>query len=139
MSRDFPSTFFCSIYFFFLLLVSCFYTLRPFQIVLLTLSCGAGRREIMRFVGRRVQGIYPCVPSFYTVSQLGELRNLPVSAPHMQNGELWSLKALLRGIFHSSPILTSGWVKNRYCCAWLVFPRGVELLFQFPSCNSGTT
>ena len=54
LSRDFPSTFFCSIYFFFLLLVSCFYTLRPFQIVLLTLSCGAGRREIRRFEGRRV-------------------------------------------------------------------------------------
>ena len=30
----------------------------------------------------------PCVPSFYTVSQLGELRNLPITAPHMQNGEL---------------------------------------------------
>ena len=51
LSRDFPSTFFCSIYFVFLLLVSCFYTLRPFQIVLLTSSCGAGRREIRRFVG----------------------------------------------------------------------------------------
>ena len=36
--------------FFFLLHVSCFYTLRPLQIVLLTLSCGAGRREIRRFL-----------------------------------------------------------------------------------------
>ena len=39
---------------FFLLLVSCFYILRPLQIVLLTSSCGAGRREIRRFVGGRV-------------------------------------------------------------------------------------
>ena len=53
LSREFPSTFFCSNYFFFLLLVCCFY-IRPFQIVLLTSSCGAGRREIRRFVGRRV-------------------------------------------------------------------------------------
>jgi len=53
-----------------LLLVSCFYTLRPFQIVLLISSCGADRREIRRFVERRVQGIAPYVPSFYTVSQL---------------------------------------------------------------------
>ena len=56
LSRDFPSTFFCSI-FFYLLLVSCFYTVRPFQIVLLPSSCGAGRREIRRFVGRRIWGI----------------------------------------------------------------------------------
>ena len=74
LSRDFPSTFFCSIYFLLCLLVSCF------QIVPLTSSCGAGRREIRRLVGRRVQGISPCVPSFYTVSQLGELRNLPITA-----------------------------------------------------------
>ena len=39
------------------LLCSClshFYTLRSFQIVLLTSSCGAGKREIRRFVGGRV-------------------------------------------------------------------------------------
>ena len=53
-ARDFPTTFFCSISFFFLLLVSCFYTLWPFQIVLLTPSCGAGRREISRFAGIRI-------------------------------------------------------------------------------------
>ena len=52
--------------------------LRPFQIVLLASSCGAGRREIRRIVGRRVQGISPCVPSFYTVSQLRELRNYKI-------------------------------------------------------------
>ena len=33
------------------------------QIVLLTLSCGAGRREVRMFVGGRVYGIAPCVPS----------------------------------------------------------------------------
>ena len=53
-----PSNFSCSkfssSFLFIFLLVSCFYTLRPFQIVLLTSSCGAGRREIRRFVGRRV-------------------------------------------------------------------------------------
>ena len=50
----FPFHFFLFNLFFFLLLVSCFYTLRPFQIVLLTSSYGGGRREIRRFVGRRV-------------------------------------------------------------------------------------
>ena len=47
--RDFPSNFSCSIFFF--LLVSCFYFLRPLQIVLVTSSCGACRREIRRFGG----------------------------------------------------------------------------------------
>ncbi len=69
--------------------LACFCTLRPFQIVLITSELWKRqRREIRRFVGRRVQGIASCVPSFYTVSQLGELRNLPITAPHMQNGEL---------------------------------------------------
>ena len=31
-------------------------------------------------------------------------------------------KAPLKGIFHSSPVLTAGRVKNRYRCAWLVYP-----------------
>ena len=54
LSRDFPPTFSVQFLFSF---SSCFlflYTLRPFQIVLLIKSCGASRREIRRFVGRRV-------------------------------------------------------------------------------------
>ena len=40
-----------------------------------------------------------------------------------------SLKAPLRGIFHSSPVLlTGGRVKHGYCCAWHVYPSGVILL-----------
>ena len=54
ISRDFRSNFSCSIFFF--LLASCFLFLhfKALQIVLLTSSCGAGRREIRRFVGGRV-------------------------------------------------------------------------------------
>jgi len=41
-----------------------------------------------------------------------------------------SLKAQLRGIFHSSPVLTAGQVKNWYRCAWLVYPSGAKLLLS---------
>ena len=51
---------------------------------------------------------------FFTVSQLGGLRK-PITATLMQNVELWSQKAHLRRIFHSSPVLTSGRVKHPYC------------------------
>ena len=37
--------------------LSCFYTLRPLHIPLLTSSCGADRRDIKRCVGGRVGGI----------------------------------------------------------------------------------
>ena len=53
-SKRFPFHLFLLIFFFLLASFSCFYTLRPFQVVLLTLSCGAGKREIRRFVGGRV-------------------------------------------------------------------------------------
>ena len=66
IKRDFPSNFSCSIFLF--LLASCFYSLRPLQIVLLTLRWGAGRTEIRRFVGGRVQGIGPCCPLCYSLS-----------------------------------------------------------------------
>ena len=36
----------------------------------------------------------------------------------------------MRGIFHSSPVLTAGWVKNWYCCAWLIHPSGIRLLLS---------
>ena len=54
ISRDFPSNFTCSICFF--LLTSCFLFLhfKSLQIVLLTSSWRAGRREILRFVGGRI-------------------------------------------------------------------------------------
>ena len=54
ISIDFPSNNSCTVFFFLLASCSCFYTLRPLQIVILTLSCGTSRREMMRFVGRRV-------------------------------------------------------------------------------------
>ena len=55
ISRDFSSNFSCSLFFF--LLASCFLFL-DFEAspnrILVTLSCGAGRREIRKFVGGRV-------------------------------------------------------------------------------------
>ena len=56
ISRAFPSNF-SKFSFFFLLLISCFYPLRPIQIVLVTSSCGAGRRD--KEVWRR-KGIRDC-------------------------------------------------------------------------------
>ena len=70
IKRDFPSNFSWSIFFF--LLASCFYSLRPLQIVLLKLSWRAGRTEIRRFVGGRVQGIGPCCPLCYSLSDKGK-------------------------------------------------------------------
>ena len=46
--------------------------------------------------------------------RLSEILRKPITALHMQNGEL---KAL---IFHCSPVLTTGHVKNQYSCAWPV-------------------
>ena len=92
----------------FLLLVSCFYTL-PFQIVLFTSSSGGGRRDIRRYVGGRV---YTGLLSFFIILFLG----------------IVSPEALLRGMFHSSPFLTSGWVKKQYRCPWLVCQPMVKLL-----------
>ena len=82
ISRDFPSNFTCSICFF--LLTSCFLFLhfKALQIILLTSSCGAGRREIRRFVGGSPY------PSFASLSDFPK----PVTAPLMQNGELQTLK-----------------------------------------------
>ena len=56
-TKRFPFQFFLFNFLFsscFLFFVYCFYILRPLQIVLLTSSCGAGRREIRGFVGGRV-------------------------------------------------------------------------------------
>ena len=36
----------------------------------------------------------------------------------------------MRGIFQSSPVLTSGRVKKQYRCAWLVYPQGAKLLLS---------
>ena len=53
--RRVPFHFSCSIFFF--LHFSCFYVLGPLQIVLVTLSCRIGRKEIRKFEGGRVWGI----------------------------------------------------------------------------------
>ena len=72
--KRFPFHFFSvQILFFFLLLVSCFYTLRPFQIVLFDIELWSrqGRdKEVCRKKG--IGDFSLC--SFYTVSQLRELR-----------------------------------------------------------------
>ena len=42
-----------------------------------------------------------------------------------------SPEALLRGIFHSCPVLTAGRVKNWYHCAWLGFQSRLNSFFQY--------
>ena len=82
--------------FFFLLLVSCFYTLRPLQIILLTSSWGAGRREI-----RMYKGLLPIVRHVIVFPNLGNFKEAHNCTPSVKWGVV-SLKAL-KGIFHSSP------------------------------------
>ena len=48
ISKDFPSNYLLNFLF------SCFYTLRLSKYFFFTSSCGAGRREIRRFVGGRI-------------------------------------------------------------------------------------
>ena len=130
MVRDFPSNISCSIFFF--PLVYCFYILRPLQIVLVTLSCGAGRREIRRFGGGRVWGISCsrrslCVKCFPTKRNFKETHNCTAYA----KWRVESLKVPSGGILHSSPVLTVGPAKKRYHCAWLVYLLGDILLCSF--------
>ena len=66
----------------------------PLLVVLVTLSCGAGRKKIRKFGGGSVWGISvedPCFPSFKVYPTCWELRK-PITAPLMQNGELTALK-----------------------------------------------
>ena len=49
--------------------------MRPFQIVLLTSSCGAGRRELRRFVGGKdflqIMKVEQCIKYYRFVTQYG--------------------------------------------------------------------
>ena len=136
--RDFPYNLSCSILFF--PLIFCFFVLRPLQIVLVTWSCGASRREIMRFGGGRVWGISAEAPCFVLCSSLSDLSGIKENqnCTAFSKWEVVSLKVLSGGIFHSSPVLTAGWVKIWYRCAWLVYLSGVILLgsfFQLRCCH----
>ena len=89
--------------FFFLFLVSCFYSLRPLQIVLVKWSCGSGRRVIRRFRGGRVWGIAPCFPSCLSLhTKFKEAHNCTTYAKR----GVGSLKAPSCGVFHSRPVHT---------------------------------
>ena len=112
--------------FFFLLLVSFFYALRPLQIVLVTSSCGAGRRDIRMFGGERVWGI---APVFLHVQIFLTKGNFNETTTYAKWG-VESLKAPSGGILHISPVHTAGRVKRQYRCPWLVCSSGVILLLS---------
>ena len=61
-------------------------------------NCGAGRREIRRFVGRTVQGIAPCVPSFYTDFQLREIKETDNCTPFAKWGVVSPESSLERNL-----------------------------------------
>ena len=111
------------------LLVSCYWFL-----VLVTSSCEAGRREIRRFGGGRVWGIsVKALPAFLPVKVFLTKRTFKAThncTAYTKWGAV-SLHAPSGGIFHSSPVLTAGWVKNWYCCARLVYLSGVIILCSF--------
>ena len=76
--------------------LSCFYTLRPFQTVLLTSSCGAGRREIGCFQAEEYRGLLSDVLLYYTLSCLRGNKK-PQFTPYAKWGVV-SPEALLRKI-----------------------------------------
>ena len=63
------------------------------------------------------------------------LKSFPTETEFMETHnclcKMWSWKAPSGGIFHSSPVLTTDQVKNRYHCARLVYLSGVILLCSF--------
>ena len=70
--------------------------------------------------------VFLCVIVFQTIAKSKETDNY---TPYVKWGVV-SLKAPLRGIFQSSPVLIAGQVKNLYQCAWVVYPSGVKLLLS---------
>ena len=65
----------------------------------------------------------------YTLSKLRGIKKTHNCTPYAKWGVV-SPKAPLRGIFHSSPVLTADRVKDWNCCAWLVFLSGIRLLLS---------
>ena len=107
-------------------LVYCFYALRSYQRVLVTSSCRAARREIRR------KGVGECslCSLNYTLSGLrGILRKLLNSTPFAKWGFV-SPEAPLRGIFHSSSVLTAGQVKNGIVVHGLYSHHGLNSFLQ---------
>ena len=91
----------CSIFFF-------------LQIVLVTSSCGAGRKVIRNFGGGRVWGISvedPCFPLCYSHSDLSGIKETHNCTPYAKWG-VGSLKASSGGIFYSILVLTAGGVNT---------------------------
>ena len=113
--------------FFFLLFVSCFYTLRPLQIGSFDTEFWSRQKRDQEVCRRK--GIRDCSLLSFVLQSFrlkGNFKEAHNSTPCAKWGVL-SLKDPLRGIFHSSPVLIAGGVKTRYCCAWLVYPSGFKL------------
>ena len=72
----------------FLLLVFLFLHLRAFPNSSFDIELWSRLDRDKEVCRKKGIGDFSLCSSFYTVSQLGELRNLPITAPHMQNGEL---------------------------------------------------
>ena len=107
-------------------LLNLFLHFKPLQIVLLTSCCGAGRREIRRFVGGRVLGIAPSsLRSFYyTLSKLRGIKKTHNCTPYAKWGVVRSPSE--RNLpQQSSPHSWSS--KNRYRCA-LYSHQGLDSL-----------
>jgi len=66
---------------------------------------------------------------YYTLSKLKGIKETHNCTPYAKWGVVIP-KAQLRAIFHSSQVLTAGQVKNRYCCAWVVYPSRIRLLLS---------
>ena len=74
-----------------------------------------------RFVKGRVLGIALLVPSlllYFQVNGIKETHNCTPNAKWRVVSPEFLLRVIL--IFHSSPVLTAGGVKNRYCYACII-------------------
>ena len=107
-------------------LVYCFYALRPFQRVLVTLSCRAARREIRR----KVLGECSLCSLNYTLSELRGILRKPINSTLYAKWGFVSPDAPLRGIFHSSSVLTAGRVKNSIVVHGLYTHQGLNFFFE---------
>ena len=77
-------------FFFLLLLVNLVLHLKALQIVLLTLSCGAGRREIKEVCRRKGIGDFSLCSFYYTLSELRGIKETHSSTSYAKWGVLRS-------------------------------------------------
>ena len=117
--RDFPSTFSCSIFFF--LLAPCFLFLhfQAYPTSFFDIKSRSRQERDKDVCRRKGIGGYSLCSFYYTFSEFRGIKETHNCTPYVKWGVV-NPKAPLRGIFHSSPILTAGRIKNRYCCACLV-------------------